>query len=256
MANAARAFEPVDDEAPPGRGAGPWPQGASRAPSFSIGRVVESLRAEFPAVTLSKVRFLEDQGLVRPARTGAGYRKYSEADVERIRFVLTEQRDSFTPLRVIGEKLAALDAGHDPGPSRKAQVVASEGRVVSTQGRRFIPASDLCDLTGVDVDTVTRYARLGLITPDLAGYFPSRCVQVVALLARIESLGVDARVLRTVRTGADRNADNIDQAVSSTRARGRSADKERASARSLELGEAVADLHRELLRVSLSQLAE
>ena len=173
MANAARAFEPVDDEAPPGRGAGPWPQGASRAPSFSIGRVVESLRSEFPAVTLSKIRFLEDQGLVRPARTGAGYRKYSEADVERIRFVLTEQRDSFTPLRVIGEKLAALDAGHDPGPSRKAQVVASEGRVVSTQGRRFIPASDLCDLTGVDVDTVTRYARLGLITPDLAGYFPS-----------------------------------------------------------------------------------
>ena len=81
-------------------------------------------------------------------------------------------------------------------------------------------------------------------------------VVVVALLARIESLGVDARVLRTVRTGADRNADIIDQAVSSTRARGRSADKERASARSLELGEAVADLHRELLRVSLSQLAE
>ena len=74
MANAARAFEPVDDEASPRRGSGPWPHGASRAPAFSIGRVVESLRSEFPAVTLSKVRFLEDQGLVRPARTGAGYR--------------------------------------------------------------------------------------------------------------------------------------------------------------------------------------
>ena len=68
MANAARAFEPVDDEAPPGRGAGPWPQGASRAPSFSIGRVVESLRAAFPAVTLSKVRLLEDPSRGTPSR--------------------------------------------------------------------------------------------------------------------------------------------------------------------------------------------
>ena len=233
-----------------------WPQDADHSPELSIGRVVDALKEEFPAISLSKVRYLESEGLVAPARTGSGYRKYSAADVERLRCVLTEQRDSFTPLSVIRTQLDALDAGHTPTRRRVAQVVSSEGQTVSLGGRRAIPAADLCDLTGVDMETLERYTRLGLITPDLAGYFPSRCVQAVSAIARLECAGVDVRVLRAVRQGAERSADIIDQTVSSQRGRGRGADRERARARAGELGEVVAELHRDMVTVAVSALAD
>ncbi|MFC7580432.1 MerR family transcriptional regulator [Schaalia naturae] len=249
MSAAAPAPAPDARDAPE-----PWPRGVSRDPALSIGQVVGLLRAEFPAVTVSKIRFLEDQGLVRPVRSGAGYRKYSRADVERLRFVLTQQRDSYAPLRVIGDRLRALDAGHDVEPAPTARVVTSEGHVVVPSNRPSLPARELSDLTGASIETLERYTGLGLITPDLAGYFPSRSIQVVTLLLALEGEGVDARVLRSVRTGAERSADLIDQAVSSQRSRSRASDLERAGSRSMELGELMADLHREMLRVSLSRL--
>ena len=99
----------------------PWPCGISREPELSIGQLVERLKAEFPAITQSKVRFLEDKGLVVPARTSAGYRKYSQADLERLRYVLASQRDSYSPLDVIRDQLRALDAGHEVSRRRAAQ---------------------------------------------------------------------------------------------------------------------------------------
>ncbi|ENO17499.1 MerR family transcriptional regulator [Schaalia cardiffensis F0333] len=233
---------------------GPWPRGVDRTPSLSIGQVVSELKAEFPAISLSKVRFLEEQGLVSPARTGSGYRKYSRADIERLRFVLSAQRDSFTPLKVIGDQLRALDAGHEVEPARHARVVASEGKIVTPSNGRPISARDLADLTGVDLEGLERYVRFGLISPDIAGYFPARAVQIVQILVRLEAAGFDARILRSVRTGAERSADIVDQTVSSQRSRVRSGDAERANARILECGELLAELHRELLRVSLTQL--
>ncbi|WP_026459350.1 MerR family transcriptional regulator [Schaalia vaccimaxillae] len=235
---------------------GPWPRGVSRDPVLSIGQVVGRLEAEFPAITVSKIRFLEDQGLVTPARTAAGYRKYSKADIERLRYVLIQQRDSFTPLKVIGDQLLALDAGHEVEPVRPAQVVASQGRVVATANRKSIPVRDLCDLTGLDVASVDRLTRLGIITPDIGGYFPSRCVQVVQLVIQLESMGFDARLLRTVRNSAERAVDVIDQTVSSQRSRRRAGDLERANARAVDFGEIIAELHKEMLRVSILQLTE
>ncbi|MCD4557992.1 transcriptional regulator FtsR [Schaalia sp. lx-100] len=234
----------------------PWPRGVSHEAVLTIGQVVEILTGEFPAVTLSKIRYLEDQGLVAPQRTGSGYRKYSRADVERLRFILMRQRDSFAPLRVIGDELRALDAGQEVEPVPTARVVASEGRVVLPGNRPLIPARDVADLAGTDVETLERYSRLGLITPDLSGYFPSRCVQVVRLVVLLESHGVDARTLRTVRNSAERCADLIDQTVSSQRSRRRASDMEKAAARSMEFGELFGDLYQEMLRVSLSQLNE
>ena len=90
--------------------AGTWPVGVSTKPVFSIGKVVEQVKGEFPTVSVSKLRFLEDQGIVSPARTASGYRKYSAADIERVRYCLSRQRDSFLPLRLIREQLAQLDA--------------------------------------------------------------------------------------------------------------------------------------------------
>lgn len=233
-----------------------WPHDVDHSPELSIGRVVDSLKEEFPAVSLSKIRYLESEGLVLPARTVAGYRKYSLADVERLRYVLTQQRDSFTPLSVIREQLDAFDAGHAPTRRRVAQVVSSEGHTVSLGGRHAISASDLADLTGMDMAALERYVRLGLITPDLGGFFPARCVQAVATIASLERAGVDVRVLRSVRQGAERSADIIDQAVSSLRGRGRGADRERARARAVELAGLFGQLHRELLAVAVSSLVQ
>jgi len=91
---------------------------------MSIGEVLSLLRPEFPAVTISKLRFLEDQGLVEPHRAPSGYRKYTYADVERLRYVLGVQRDHYLPLRVIREHLAAMDGGapssHPSAPIRSA----------------------------------------------------------------------------------------------------------------------------------------
>lgn len=250
----AAAKSRARDEGAPRAEAGPWPRGVDRTASLSIGQVVAELKSEFPAISLSKVRFLEEQGLVAPARSGSGYRKYSRADVERLRFVLTAQRDSFTPLKVIGDQLRALDAGHEAEPAPHARVVASEGRVVLASNGRPIPARDLSDLTGVDLDGLERYVRFGLISPDIAGYFPARAVQIVQILVRLEAAGFDARILRSVRTGAERSADIVDQTVNSQRSRMRSGDAERANARIADCGELLAELHRELLRTSLAQI--
>lgn len=231
----------------------PWPRGASREATLSIGQVVALLRPEFPAVTVSKVRFLEDQGLIKPRRSGSGYRKYSRFDVERIRFVLVQQRDSYAPLKVIGEQLAALDAGREPAPVPTARLVAAGGRPVAPPGRP-VSARELTDLTGVDTERLQGFVRLGLVSPDIGGWFPSRTVQVVRLLAELEAHGVEARALRSVRNGAERSADIIDQAVSSQRSRSRAGDLERARARSEELGEVFGRLHQEMLRCALERL--
>src|SRR3954454_12351362 len=91
-------------------------QPASRA-RMSIGEVLEQLRPDFPGLNISKIRFLESEGLVEPARTPSGYRKFSHRDVERLRYVLSAQRDQYLPLRVIREHLDAMDRGLDPPDS-------------------------------------------------------------------------------------------------------------------------------------------
>lgn len=231
----------------------PWPRGVSREATLSIGQVVALLRPDFPAVTVSKVRFLEEQGLIKPRRSGSGYRKYSRFDLERIRYVLVQQRDSYAPLRVIGEQLAALDAGREPQPLPTARLVAADGEAVAPPSRP-VSVRELTDLTGVDAHRLQDFVRLGLVSPDIGGWFPSRTVQVVRLLADLEAHGIEARALRTVRNGAERSADIIDQAVSSQRSRSRAGDLERARARARELGEIFSRLHQEMLRCALERL--
>lgn len=229
-----------------------WPQSVSHEPSLAIGAVVKVLAREFPATTVSKVRFLEDKGLVKPHRTASGYRKYSLADVERIRYILAQQRDSYAPLRVIHENLIALDAGHGAETPRRARVVASGGKTVTPQGRSTVSARELCDLTGVARETLEEYARLGLITPDLGGHFPARTVQVVNLIGSLVNAGIPARNLRSVRNGAERSADMIEQVTVGSTRRDRPGDRERAKADAREMAAAFSELHQEYLRTALA----
>ena len=101
------------------------------AAHMTIGDVLARLRADFPDITISKIRFLESEGLIEPDRTPSGYRKFSQADIERLRFILEAQRDRYLPLRVIKEQLDALDAGREPPPVERAPrtlVAADTGR--------------------------------------------------------------------------------------------------------------------------------
>ena len=226
----------------------PWPRGVSREPTLAIGAVVKILQREFPATTVSKVRFLEDKGLVAPHRSASGYRKFSLADVERLRFILAQQRDSYAPLKVIHENLQALDGGHDVEPAPKARLVAVEGKSVAPSGRATITATELSDLTGATRENLESYVEAGLIAPDLGGHFPAHSVQIVNIINSLVARGVPPRNLRSVRGGAERSADVIDTIITAGSRMDRPGDKERASARAAELAELFGALHTEYLR--------
>src|SRR6476646_8899118 len=101
---------------------------AGPRPTLSIGEVLSQLRGDFPDITISKIRFLEAEGLIRPERTPSGYRRFSIADCERLRFVLTAQRDQYLPLKVIKEQLEAIDSGAATLGVREARARAHSGR--------------------------------------------------------------------------------------------------------------------------------
>jgi DNA-binding transcriptional MerR regulator len=220
---------------------------------MSIGAVLSVLKPEFPAVTISKLRFLEEQGLVTPTRTGSGYRKYSRGDVERIRYALTAQRDSYLPLRVIREQLADLDAGRTVEQPSRARVVTRDGELVVPAAGARVSVAELRELTGAGEAEIEEIARAGLIHAD-RGRFPGRSVQVVQAAMSLARRGIDPRHLRTVRTAADREADVIDQVVAPLRAQRSGAARERGAAQAAELAELYATLHAELLRAAVDEL--
>ncbi|MPV36746.1 MerR family DNA-binding transcriptional regulator [Georgenia subflava] len=221
---------------------------------MSIGGVLAVLKPEFPAVSISKLRFLEEQGLVTPRRTGSGYRMYSRADAERIRFALTAQRDSYLPLRVIRDQLADLDAGRAVEQPSRARVVTRDGELVTPPSGARVSAAELCELTGASEAELDEMAQAGLVLADTRGRFPGRAVQVVQAALALARHGISARHLRTVRTGAERQADVIDQVVAPTRSQRSGVARERSAAQAAELAELYARLHAELLRTAVDQL--
>lgn len=221
---------------------------------MSIGAVLAVLQQEFPAVRISKLRFLEDQGLVSPRRSGSGYRMYSQADVERLRFALTAQRDSFLPLRVIRDQLEDLDAGRPVEGAPGTRVVTRDGELVRPRASARVRAEEIADLTGVSLAEIEEISAAGLIGADSRGRYPGRSVEIVQRAATLARFGISPRHLRTVRAAAERHADTIDQVVAPIRAQKTGAGRERAGARAHELGETYALLHAELLRAALDEL--
>ncbi len=237
-----------------GNSAQAWPPGVSRSPSMSIGAVLGLLKNEFPAVTISKVRFLEDQGLVTPQRAPSGYRRFSQADVERLRFALAAQRDNFMPLRVIRERLAELDAG-------RGETIAPVARVVSTDGEAragHLPArlrtGELADVTGASLEEIATLTAAGLITQDAGGRYDSSAVAIVTVAGSLGQHGIDARHLRTLRSAADRQVDLVAQVTAPARANASSAHRERARAMAQEISVLCGELHTALVRAGIERL--
>ncbi|WP_231955801.1 transcriptional regulator FtsR [Occultella aeris] len=237
-----------------------WPAGVSRTPTMNIGAALSILQREFPAVSVSKIRFLEDQGLVTPHRTPAGYRTYSQADVERLRFALTAQRDSFLPLKVIRERLAELDAGAGSAqaPAPGARVVTEDGELVGAKGRTRMTAAQLAEAADCPTEQVEILAAAGLITADAGSKYPAGAIEIVRLAGQLAEHGIEARHLRSVRTAAERELDLIDQLVAPVRSvrSGPSSAASRAKAHSLasDLAETFNALHTALIRAGIDRL--
>lgn len=213
--------------------------GSSRAVvRLSIGQVLEQLQGEFPSLTISKLRFLEEQGLVAPNRTPSGYRQFSKSDVERIRFVLECQRDKFWPLKVIRERLEELDAQRDlpPGP-----------RAVNQVPRGRLDFEQLSTAAGVEPKLVEQAIELGLIKPGPSNRFNPGAIAVLRAVAHLFSLGVDARHLRAFRVAADRESGLVNQIAAPHRAAQTAAGQKRAAAKAEEAANACLSLHAALL---------
>ncbi|MDG4797681.1 MerR family transcriptional regulator [Micromonospora sp. WMMD1082] len=226
---------------------------------MSIGEVLAQLRADFPDVTISKLRFLEAEGLVEPQRTAAGYRKYGWDDVARLRFVLTAQRDQYLPLRVIREQLARWDAtGEVPERSRPALVaVGSDGEVPgrgaasgeSAQVR--LDRGELLARSGLDESTLGELERLGLVVSDPPGWYDGDALIVARAVAGLAAYGFQPRHLRGFRTSADREVGLFAQLVAPLARQSDPAARARAAETARELVSLSQQLHAALVRMGL-----
>jgi DNA-binding transcriptional MerR regulator len=229
---------------------------------MSIGEVLAVLRPEFPDVTISKIRFLEEQGLVEPDRTPSGYRKFSHTDVERLRFVLSVQRDHYLPLRVIREHLEAVDRGLDPPPlpgrpPRVPRLVDS----APTTPERFGPGpqlrvtrEELMAATNADADLLAALESYGLVTSHRgrAGYDEEALV-IARAAAQLASFGIEPRHLRAFRNAADREAGLVEQVAAPLRRQRGPEAAARAEEVTREVASLCVQLHAALVKSALAR---
>jgi len=214
----------------------------------TIGAVCERLREEFPDISISKIRYLEDQGLLQPSRTRGGYRLFAEADVERLITILRLQRDEFLPLRVIRDELRAPTA--DRAKRRAAGLRGQEDE---------IDMAELCERAGISADFARQLEDFSLLAPRIeAGerLYGESEADIALACARIARHGIDARHLRAFRTAAGRQSALLEQVVAPA-LRSRNLERRAAALEDLEALAAVAhELAQLLLMRDLREVAE
>ncbi|MEU9671255.1 MerR family transcriptional regulator [Streptomyces bobili] len=221
--------------------------------AMSIGTVLNVLRDEFPEVTISKIRFLESEGLVEPQRTPSGYRKFSREDVERLGHVLRMQRDHYLPLKVIREHLDAMERGEAAalptvGRQRDGQAV-QEPSDVPTAAR--IGRSELLAAAGIDERELQEWESYGLVVPLEDGVYDAGTVTVASLVSELGRFGIEPRHLRLMRAAADREAGLVDQVVAPLRRHRNPQTRAHAEDRTKELAGLTLRLHSALVQTAL-----
>jgi len=191
---------------------------------MSIGAVLDLLRPDFPDVTISKIRFLEAEGLVTPQRAASGYRRFTAYDCARLRFILTAQRDHYLPLKVIRAELDAQPDGELPavgspygvprlvsvGGSADFADAGSDTAAVAPPRIR-LSREDLLDRSGVADDLLSALLKAGVITTGQGGFFDEHAVVILQCARALSEYGVEPRHLRAFRSAADRQSDLIAQ---------------------------------------------
>lgn len=227
----------------------------------SIGTVLTLLRDEFPEVTISKIRFLEAEGLVEPRRTPSGYRKFSTEDVERLARILRLQRDHYLPLKVIREQLDALDRGEQiriPAPTAHGDAADPSGTPAGAPeaaGERPAAArvgrAELMAAAEVDEAQLAEWESYGLIAEDPGGGFDAETLTVARLVADLGRFGLEPRHLRAMKAAADREAGLVEQVVAPLRRHRNPQTRTHAEATMRELAGLSVRLHEALVEAAL-----
>jgi DNA-binding transcriptional MerR regulator len=214
---------------------------------LTIGAVCRRLQDEFPDISISKIRYLEDRGLLTPRRTQGGYRKFSEDDVDRLLTILRLQRDEFLPLDVIRQELAS-GAGVQRKRRRASGLAAAEPE---------LDLPELCERAGVSQQQARALEEYGLLDPRIESgerWYRESDADVAAACARLERFGIAPRHLRTFRTGADREAALL-EAIVAPALRARNPERRRAALDDLQtLAESAQELSQLLFRRDLRRL--
>jgi DNA-binding transcriptional MerR regulator len=196
---------------------------------LGISEVLAELRAEFPDIRVSKIRFLETEGLIEPARSPSGYRRFRPADVARLRYILTAQRDQYLPLRVIKERLDSAD------------------RPTGLRGRR-----ELLDEAGISDAQLTELESFGLLRR-VGRQYTADAVEVARAAAELAAYGIEARHLGSVRTAAEREITLVERMVSPLLAQRSAGARELAWGTAREIAVLMLRLHQALLATSLAE---
>ncbi|MFI9202743.1 MerR family transcriptional regulator [Streptomyces sp. NPDC053048] len=250
----------------PSGGAGSSGAAGAEGRLVSIGTVLNLLREEFPEVTISKIRFLESEGLVEPRRTPSGYRKFSTQDVERLGYVLRMQRDHYLPLKVIREQLDALARGERvqlPAPAQPRDALdlvegldgpgAADGSPTGPEGPTAtrIGREELLATAGVTEDELAEWESYGLLVPHPDGGFDADAATVARLVADLGGFGLEPRHLRAIKAAADREAGLIEQVIAPLRRHRNPQTRAHAEATARELAGLSVRLHAALVRAAL-----
>ncbi|HVC06584.1 MAG TPA: MerR family transcriptional regulator [Solirubrobacterales bacterium] len=236
------------------------PGSASRPrKALTIGAVCKILQAEFDDVSISKIRYLEDQKLLTPRRTSGGYRLYSQSDVERLRTILRLQRDEFLPLRVIRQELAAGGDVEVSGTlERRPNVGAVRRAILVNTSSAYLSLDEVVEDTGAREELVAELENYGIVQPekrDSKSVYDETDREIVRTANELSRVGVGARNLRVFRSSADREA-NLLEALLGPSLRSRNPERRKEALESLEsLAATVGHLKHLLLVRDLRRLA-
>lgn len=217
------------------------------AGTLSIGEVLALLKREFPDITISKIRFLEAEGLITPERTASGYRRFADRDVEQLRAVLTMQRDQYLPLKVIREQL-------DSGTDQAAPVAGTGLRADDFRpgaGRVRLTRGELAEQVELTEQVVSQLESIGLIWATPAGHYDEDALAIATVISRLAQHGVEPRHLRSFRVVADRDTGLLEQITTPLSKPRDQAGRDRLQEVNRELAALVVQLHAALLRAEL-----
>ncbi len=221
----------------------------------SIGEVLVSVKAEFPDITISKIRFLEAEGLIEPERTPSGYRKFYEQDVERLKSILRLQRDEYLPLKVIKERLLREEGGEEAVPG-EAPVAGEEEELAEPPTGLQMSIEEMAAATGVDRERIRELESFGIVCshgPESAKYYDGDDYVVLSIVRDFFKYGVEPRHLTMYRHFAEREASFFESIVMPV-LRQRNPDARRTASNSLgDLAKASRKLKQALLRTNLRQ---
>jgi DNA-binding transcriptional MerR regulator len=222
------------------------------APGLAIGKVLTVLKPEYPDISISKIRFLEAEGLITPDRAPSGFRRYSKADIERLRYVLSAQKNNYLPLKVIRENLDLIDQGIQPtAPEPVEPPKSSHAEPSRSLGGQRPPVrltrEDLLERSGLSEATLVELERQAIVrTRRGTSHYGWEALTLAIVAVKFAPLGIEVRQLRLVKSVADREVELINAAAAAYPRH-----PELVRRATLEIAEAIMQAHAALLQVGL-----